>query len=246
MLFPIVLAITIAVVALAHRSIHRRPWLWYALAICLDVLYLTCVALNAPPFALRILAPVVQQGMVATSLFIIVMYCGVFSEQSAVRRAIGPIRTELSLMACVLALAHCLNYLTSYLGALTAHIQALAANQLASLSVALVLLVLLAVLGITSIRYVKRRMRAATWKNVQRASYVFFGLIFVHEALILYPAALKGMGEAAVTLATGAVVLGAYVVLRIARFALDRARDAASVPRGGDDFEEEASRVCVG
>lgn len=245
MSFLIVLAITCAVVAVGGRSIHRTPWLWYGLAIALDILYAVAVPANFPPPALRFLTPVVQQGMVATALFAIVMYCGVFSEHSRVRRIIGPIRAELSIMACILALAHCLNYLSSYLGVLTAHIQALAPNQAASLFVALALFALLAVLGITSAKAIKRRMRAGVWKNVQRASYVFFGLIFVHEVLILYPAALKGQGDAASTLVTSAVVFGLYAVLRIVRFALDRSRARASEPCG-DGFEEEASRVCVG
>lgn len=246
MSFLVVLIITAAVVAVAHRCIHRMPWLWYGLAVALDLLYVAGVGLNFPPAALRVLAPVVQQGMVATSLFVIVMYCGVFAESSPVRRAIGPIRAELSLMACILALAHCLNYLSSYLGPLATHLDALAVNQQASLLVALVLFVLLIVLGATSVKGIKRAMRASVWKNVQRASYVFFGLIFVHEVLILYPAALKGVGDATSTLVVGAVVLGAYGVLRVGRFVLDRscARAAASPRR--NDLEEEASRVYVG
>lgn len=246
MSFLIVLAITCAIVAVGGRLIHRAPWLWYGLAIALDVLYAVAVAANFPPAVLRLLAPVVQQGMAATALFVIVMYCGVFSEHSRVRRAIGPIRTELSIMACILALAHCLNYLSSYLGVLTAHIQALAPNQAASLFVALALFALLAVLGITSAKAIKRRMRAGVWKNVQRASYVFFGLIFVHEVLILYPAALKGQGDAASTLATSAVVFGLYAVLRIVRFVLDRSRARIGAGEPCDDgFEEEASCVCA-
>lgn len=242
--FLVVLALTCAVVVLANRSIHRSPWLWYGLACALDGLYLVGVAANFPPSVLRVLAPVVQQGMVATALFVIVMYCGVFSEQSPVRRIIGPIRAELSIMACILALAHCLNYLSSYIGVLTAHIEALTANQGASLVVALVLFALLGVLGITSAKAVKRRMRALTWKNVQRASYVFFGLIFVHEVLILYPAALKGTGSAASTLMASAVVFGLYAVLRIGRFVLDRSRSAQAV--AAEELEEEVSRACVG
>ena len=166
MSFLVVLIITAAVVAVAHRCIHRMPWLWYGLAVALDLLYVAGVGLNFPPAALRVLAPVVQQGMAATSLFVIVMYCGVFAESSPVRRAIGPIRAELSLMACILALAHCLNYLSSYLGPLATHLDALAVNQQASLLVALVLFVLLIVLGATSVKGIKRAMRASDRKSV--------------------------------------------------------------------------------
>ena len=38
MSFLVVLITTAAVVAVAHRCIHRMPWLWYGLAVALDLL----------------------------------------------------------------------------------------------------------------------------------------------------------------------------------------------------------------
>ncbi len=147
-------------------------------------------------------------------------------------------------MEFILALADRRNYLSSDMGVLTAHIEALTANNVASLVVAHVLFAQLGVLGITSAKAVKRRRRALTWQNVQRASYVFFGLIFFQEVLILYPAALTGTGSAASTLMASAVVFGLYAVLRIGRFVLDRSRSAQAV--AAEELEEEVSRACVG
>lgn len=243
--FLMVLALTCAVVVLANRSIHRSPWLWYGLACALDGLYLVGVAANFPPTVLRVLAPVVQQGMVATALFVIVMYCGVFSEQSPVRRIIGPIRAELSIMACILALAHCLNYLSSYIGVLTAHIEALTANQGASLVVALVLFALARRAGhhlgqgrqaSHACHYLEERAAGSPTCSSDSSSF--------SRGLILYPAALKGTGSAASTLTASAVVFGLYAVVRIGRFILDRSRSAQAV--AAEDLEEEVPRACVG
>lgn len=244
MVFALVLAGTCLFVGLAAPSIRRTPGLWYGVALALDFVYAYGMTVGLPPAILQVLTPLIQRGMLATALFVVVMYCGVFPEHSAPRRLIGPIRAELSIMACILAAAHCVNYLSSYLGVFLTNIGVLDGNQLASLLIALALVVLLAMLGVTSIKAIKRHMKATTWKNLQRASYGFFGLIFVHEVLILYPSAVKGLGDAAGTLTVSAVVFGAYALLRIARFLVDhRGRVAHPAPF---PFDEEDSHACIG
>lgn len=57
---------------------------------------------------------------------------------------------------------------------------------------AVVLLVLLVVLGVTSFAFVKRQMSTASWKKVQKLAYPFFGLVYVHLLLMLLPSALHG------------------------------------------------------
>ncbi len=222
MTFLLILLLTCLWVAIASRSIRSMPWLWYGIAIAIDVLYAYGVIWTLPTPMLQLLSAIVQRGMVATSLFIIVMYCGVFSEDSGIRRTLSPIRAELSIIACILALAHCLNYLNSYLGVLTNNFAVINDNQLASLLIAVVLFVLLIVLGVTSVRAVKRAMKASTWKYVQKSAYVFFALIYFHELLILYPSAAKGSGDALTTLTVSGIIFGFYFVLRFVRYRQDK------------------------
>lgn len=241
--FVIALVATGLFVAVAYNSVRRHPIVWYGVAAAIDVVYGYGVLFGFPPAALSVLSVIVQRGTVATALFVIVMYCGVFSEHSAIRRAVGPIRAELSIIACILAAGHCVNYLQSYVGVLTANIGVLGANQVASLAIACVLAVLLVVLGVTSARAVKRSMKAATWKNVQRLSYLFFALIFVHELLILYPSAVKGTGDAFATLVASGVVFGAYFPARLMRWAADRPGCQRAGAVGAMD--EEVPRALV-
>ena len=207
----------------AAKSLKAMPWLWYGLAFAIDLVYAYGIVYSLPPAILQLLSAVVQRGTFAAALFVVVMYCGVLSERSFLRRTIGPVRGELSLIACIFAFAHCLNYFNSYLGVLSRNVQALDGNQLASLVIALVLFALLLVLGVTSIKAVKRSMKASVWKAVQRSSYVFFALIGVHELLILYPAAMKGSGGALFTCIASMIVFGAYFVLRLVKFVTDKA-----------------------
>lgn len=90
-------------------------------------------------------------------------------------------------------------------------------NIVVSMAVALILLALLTVLGITSLNVVKRIMTATTWNRAQRLSYVFFGLVFCHLAFILAPAALHGGIAAQRSLLVYTALFGAYTILRIAK-----------------------------
>lgn len=100
--------------------------------------------------------------------------------------------------------------------------------------IALVLFALLLVLGATSFRFVRDRMSPGLWKKVQRWAYVFCGLVYVHLALMLAPAALTdtaGIFSAASgsvsRLAVYTCVFGSYLVLRVYR-AVKEKKDAGS------------------
>ena len=94
--------------------------------------------------------------------------------------------------------------------------------MLAAIVIAFVLLLLVLVLGITSLRAVKRRMKARTWKRVQNFAYLFYGLVLVHLALMLGPAALSGSRVAQESVVVYAIVFGGYIVARVWRAIVDR------------------------
>lgn len=222
--FLAVTALTCIFAVLAAPSIKKAPLFWYGVAIGVDLLYFFGVSCGFPSPVLQVLSVTVQRGLLATALFIVVMYCGVLPERSSVRERLMGARAELALIASILAAAHCANYLGSYAGVLLTAAGVLSWNQSASLTIALVLLVLLVVLGGTSVKFVRRRMRQDVWKFVQRSSYGFFALIYVHELLVLYPSAAKGHTEALVSCVAGGVVFSLYFVLRVRTWAKARAK----------------------
>ena len=94
---------------------------------------------------------------------------------------------------------------------------------------ALVLLVLLVVLGVTSFAFVKRQMSTASWKKVQKLAYPFFGLVYVHLLLMLLPSALHGGLAAQASVVVYSVVFVGYALCRVGRALVDRsAEDAVS------------------
>ena len=163
-----------------------------------------------------------------------------FVKGSRAHQWLKPVRSELSIIACILACGHMAVYLASYAPRLGS---AMGSNVVGALVVAVALLVLLLVLGTTSLGFVKRHMRTESWKRLQRWAYVFFGLVYVHLMLMLAPAASRG-GEAAVaSVAAYTMVFGAYAVLRVRRATLDRGTGHGAAPMARE--LDDAPATCA-
>ena len=67
------------------------------------------------------------------------------------------------------------------------------------------------------IKFVKRAMNAATWKSVQRWSYLFYACTYIHVMLMVVPSAVYGSGQAVFTALVYTAIFGSYAVLRVKR-----------------------------
>lgn len=216
--FFLLLMATVVVTVTLRTPLHKWPVMFYGLAVGADVAYIVGIEGLLPRAAMGPLTLLMGKCVLSLALFVVVMYIGVFAKGSKVHQWLKPVRSELSILACILACGHMAVYLGSYVPRLGG---TLGANVLSALVVALALLVLLLVLGVTSFGFVKRRMRTDSWKRLQRWAYVFFGLVYVHLMLMLAPAASRG-GEAAVaSVVVYTAVFGAYAVLRVRRALVD-------------------------
>jgi DMSO/TMAO reductase YedYZ heme-binding membrane subunit len=218
MVFLTTLIITTVLAFLLKSLVKKYAWLFYALAIiaCAAGLWLFFLPAAERPVFLAGFSFIMRRGYVALSLFTLVMLVGVFGDESFVRRALQPIRAEMSIIAAILIGGHFLPYLTGYLQMLFG-LGSLRMNIAVSLGISLVLLALLLTLTITSFAAVRRRMRPTTWKKLQRLAYLFFLLIYAHLAGFLLPSALQGSSVAITSIAAYSVVFFVYAILRVRR-----------------------------
>lgn len=228
MLFPIVLIATIAFCFAFHKVIQMFPVAFYFLAFCMDAAYAAGAAGLLPHEASIALMPLMQKCTLSLAFFFVVMGIGAFTPNGAVGSRLRPIRAELSIIACILAMGHMFVYLQTYLSGITSGATH-SSNVIASLVVALALLALLSVLGITSLGLVKRRMGKQKWASLQKWAYVFFALVLVHLLLMLTPSALKGSQTAFVALAMYLALFAAYGIARVWRYSRDRAVHTSSL-----------------
>lgn len=234
MSFALVLALTVLGCLVFKRPIHDHPWALYVLALGVDAAYFAAGGLGVPFWLWQVLFMLVQKCYLSLALFVVVMYIGCFPRDSKVSYWLRPVRAELSLAACLLAAGHMAAYLGTYVSMIISG--GVKENVAVAFAVAMVLLALILVLGITSLHCVKRIMNAERWVAVQRWSYAFFGLVYVHLALMLMPAALRGGLSARESLAVYTAVFGVYAVARIARAVIDRRLSASASGYSSSSF----------
>lgn len=208
--------VLIAVIAacIVFRNVWKDyPWVMYAVALLLDVAFWLSNVVEFPHAIWSVLFVLVQRCTLGVWLLMVVMGIGALPRTSKLSLWLRPIRAELSITGCIASLGHVVWYIASYIPRLS--IEGVKPQVLVGFLIALVITVLLVVLGVTSFSFVKQRMNAARWKQIQLAAYPFIGLVFVHICVLLAPAALSGGQAAFQSLVLYGVVFGIYLIARV-------------------------------
>jgi DMSO/TMAO reductase YedYZ heme-binding membrane subunit len=209
------LIVAIALVALAQKAIKRFPAIFYVLALAADVLLVAGSVVHLPPWFREYFMFLFQSNTLAMGLFTLVMFAGAFDEGTAIRRILLGLRAELSIIASLLSIGHVVMYGQSYLGQLLAVGKAMPALRLSAILIALVLVVLLVPLAVTSVKRLRAKMSQRAWKRLQRLAYPFYLLIFVHIMFYLVAPAQAGSSSATVSVAVYAGLGVVYVLARL-------------------------------
>lgn len=239
--FAIILVVSVAAVFALRNPLKACPVAFYVAAIAVDVLYMYGVFFGLPRAVWSPLFVLVQKCELALALFAVVMFIGCLNREGRAYRWLKPVRSELSIVAWFLSLGHMAVYLESYLPRLVSG-GAVSGNVVGAFVLAVVLLALLIVLGVTSFAFVKRQMSTASWKKVQKLAYPFFALVYVHLLLMLLPSALHGGLAAQAAVAVYSVVFIGYGLCRVGRALADR-RATEAPDRAAPAFSDELDVV---
>ena len=196
-------------------SIKRFARLYYAVAVILDILFLICTSVTVPTWLRVYILFMFQSNTLAMGFFIIVMYTGVLSEKLSIKKFLVSIRAELSIIASILCVGHVVVYGASYFQQLIEAALHMPAVRLWATIVALLLVLLLIPLAITSFKAIRARMAPQAWKRLQKLAYLFFALIFVHILFYLLPPAMAGGLGPQVSVVVYTAIGLAYLALRL-------------------------------
>lgn len=219
MSFLAVLVCVVAFVLVFKDALRKLPILFYVLAFVLAGVYAATGFYDFSVDFKLLLFFLMQKGTLATALFVVVMYMGVFRDVGFVKHRLMPVRATLSIIACILILGHIVKYCLSFasaLGSTTLFVQV-------GIMLGMLAFWLMIPLGITSLQVVKRRMTSSAWISLQKWSYVFYALVYVHLACLLAPSALSvSSGSSAESLLVYTLVFGLYGILRVAKALRDK------------------------
>ena len=165
---------------------------------------------------------IMQRGVLAGSLFILVMLAPVLPKHFSGRKTIYLLRGEMAISASLITLAHNLAFGGKYFGAVFFGQGHISLMELHAAIVSCLMILLLIPLTITSFPTVRRKMQAKTWKKVQNWSYLFYLLLYLHIFFIYQGALLRGKGEYFFTLMLYSFLFGFYGFLRIRQYRMQK------------------------
>ena len=161
-----------------------------------------------------------SRGALGTAFWAVVMWAGALPGGTAPIKKLMPIRGELSITAAILTFSHIIIYGMMYISNL---IKGRTGSDFVITSIVCIAMVLIMTpLTVMSLKKIRKKMNAKTWKKIQRLAYVFYALIYVHIMVLLVPKARKGRDGCFLSILVYSAVFIGYAVMRIRKYYIMR------------------------
>ncbi|WP_424141895.1 FMN-binding protein [Stomatobaculum longum] len=238
------LAVTGLCFSLLEKQIRRRPVFFYLFFVLLSLLSIVLPKqLTVPPLA-YLVNRLLRRGVLAGTMFLWVMYAIVLPAKSRLQRVMMSLRAQIAIAASILTLSHNIAYGQHYFVLLFTNAGKLKSYELIAACFSLAMILLLLPLTVTSFQVVRRKMNAKRWKQLQRLSYLFYGLLYLHICLIYTGGLRKGKSEYLVQFALYTLLYGIYLMLRLTKAFLKK-----PLPTAPDYAAKRAARrrkvICL-
>ena len=231
MILTITLLCSLAFFHFFGKAVKKKPAVLYGICILLSLVSIFYPREGGLPFLDFFFKKIMQRGILAGSLFILVMLAPVLPKSFSGRKTIYLLRGEIAICASLITLAHNLAFGGKYFGALFLGQGHISLMELHAAIVSCLMILLLIPLTITSFQAVRRKMQAKSWKKLQNWSYLFYLLLYLHIFFIYQGALIRGKGEYFFTLMLYSFIFGFYGFLRIRQYRVQKeTREKKAVP----------------
>ena len=204
------------------KAVKKKPAVLYGICILLSLASIFYPREGGLPFLDFFFQKIMQRGILAGSLFILVMIAPVLPKRFSGRKTIYLLRGEMAICASLITLAHNLAFGGKYFGAVFFGQGHISLMELHAAIVSCLMILLLIPLTITSFQTVRRKMQGKTWKKLQNWSYLFYLLLYLHIFFIYQGALIRGKGEYFFTLMIYSFIFGFYGFLRIRQYRMQK------------------------
>lgn len=218
----IIPSLIIAIITARCGKTFIRKHVTLCRLICLAVVAL-CVLLEETlqlSAAAEYATNLVIHGGLAGAFFILVMFAGALHSKSRWKMVLVPIRGELAIYASILASGHIFIYGKTQYSHLLMGDDMLPAIRI-SVIITIIMIALMLPCFVTSFIRIRKKMNPQRWKKLQRSSYLFYALIYLHVFFVNLPAALDGQLTHIQNIFLYSVIFLLYFGMRI-RKELDR------------------------
>ena len=204
------------------KALKKKPAVLYGICILLSLVSIFYPREGGLPFLDFFFKKIMQRGILAGSLFILVMLAPVLPKSFSGRKTIYLLRGEMAICASLITLAHNLAFGGKYFGALFLGQGHISLMELHAAIVSCLMILLLIPLTVTSFQAVRRKMQGKTWKKLQNWSYLFYLLLYLHIFFIYQGALIRGKGDYFFTLMIYSFIFGFYGFLRIRQYRIQK------------------------
>ena len=190
MLFILSLIGTVSFVLLFRKAMKKYAVPFYLVATAITVFFLVYRPsgnIQIPDVINKYVMKPLSQGTISTALFSIVMWIGALNRKNPVVKKLFSIRGEMSIIACILTLSHNIYFGIIFFPMLFTSPGSMSTTHFIAICITLVLIALMIPLMVTSFITIRKKMKFASWKKLQRLAYVFYMLIYVHVMLMFVP-----------------------------------------------------------
>mgnify|MGYP002623444811 CR=1 FL=1 len=188
--------LTAIFIVVCKKSLKAHPLPYYiiaaVIAVAVFVIQLTGISRSFSPFVNDYIWALFFRGGIAGALFSTVMWTGAVPVRSKRMKQNMPIRGELSILAGILSLGHSAAQGLTYFRLFFTQPSRMSAPTLLFVICSIVMLLVMLPLFITSFPMIRRKMKASSWKKLQRLAYVFYALMFAHVSLLYVPGLIAG------------------------------------------------------
>ena len=206
---------------LLEKPIKKHATLFYISTIIISVLSVLAPKKGLPFVIDYLVKNILARGTLAGALFILVMVASV-CPAAKLRGLLLRTRGEMAIIAALLTLIHNISYGKHYFVALFTKISDLDAPRIFAAVLSLVMIVLLIPLTVTSFMVIRKKMNPKKWKSLQRLSYLFYGLLFIHISMIFSISIAKGHLSTLFDLTVYAIIYIAYLICRAKKYEKQR------------------------
>ena len=229
MTFLISLIVVAVFILACHKVLRKHPLPFYigTVVIALAVIICTFAGVRFPAWFTSYVWPLFAQSGLSGAMFVAVMYAGALPNSTKAVKTLLPIRGELSIMASILTLAHNISYGRTYF----VRFFDLPWYQMVAAVCSMVMILIMLPLFITSFKPVRKKMKAKSWKKLQRLAYGFYGLMYAHIMFLMVPLALRGRSGYLFSIALYTIVFVGYAVLRIEKAVAVKQKATSVLPR---------------
>ena len=219
----ICIMLTLLLVYILGRNIGFWDWALYWAACIFSMTSVTGYILSLQGWQLKlgesvtVILALFDKGILATAIFIVVMFGAVLPKKWGIRKKIMRTRGELSIVAGITLLPHLVHYLIDFMANMERFRNLTGTAFWLYSRIILFGLYAGAIfipLWVTSFHRIRKMLKGKRWKALQRHAYLFYAFVYAHVVLVYASHDWEGYGIEAVAYT---VLFATYLVLRFYR-----------------------------